>query len=434
MYEAVSGARMHAAYYRPGGVYRDLPDTMPQYQRVEDPQRARRSSELNENRQGSLLDFIEDFTQALPEATSTSTRRCSPTTASGSSARSASASSRRSARMRSASPGRCCAARASPGTCARSSPTRSTTRWTSTSRSASTATATTATWCASRRCARRTASSSSASTGCARIPGPVITDNHKVAPPSRVDMKTDMEELIHHFKLFTEGMHVPAGRGLRGGRASEGRVRHLHRQRRRQQAVPPEDPRAGLPAPGRARRDVARPHDRRRGRDHRHEGHRVRGDRPMNAPTPSKAMLSPTRGAALRRARSPSTRPTRRQSAVMAASRSLQDEHGWLSHGERGARRRVPRHAADRGVRGRRPSTPCTTRSRSGASSSRLHQPAVPAARRPARARAPVRVARHRRKAARPPTARSRCRRRVPRRLRRRAGAARQRPADGAAS
>ena len=31
MYEAVSGARMHAAYYRPGGVYRDLPDAMPQY-------------------------------------------------------------------------------------------------------------------------------------------------------------------------------------------------------------------------------------------------------------------------------------------------------------------------------------------------------------------------------------------------------------------
>ena len=31
MYEAVSGARMHAAYYRPGGVYRDLPERMPQY-------------------------------------------------------------------------------------------------------------------------------------------------------------------------------------------------------------------------------------------------------------------------------------------------------------------------------------------------------------------------------------------------------------------
>jgi NADH-quinone oxidoreductase subunit D len=42
-------------------------------------------------------------------------------------------------------------------------------------------------------------------------PGPVITDSHKVAPPSRVEMKSNMEELIHHFKLFTEGMHVPEG-------------------------------------------------------------------------------------------------------------------------------------------------------------------------------------------------------------------------------
>jgi NADH-quinone oxidoreductase subunit D len=42
-------------------------------------------------------------------------------------------------------------------------------------------------------------------------PGPVIVENHKVAPPSREDMKSNMEELIHHFKLFTEGMHVPEG-------------------------------------------------------------------------------------------------------------------------------------------------------------------------------------------------------------------------------
>ena len=42
-------------------------------------------------------------------------------------------------------------------------------------------------------------------------PGPVITDNHKVAPPSREEMKSKMEDLIHHFKLFSEGMHVPAG-------------------------------------------------------------------------------------------------------------------------------------------------------------------------------------------------------------------------------
>ncbi len=41
--------------------------------------------------------------------------------------------------------------------------------------------------------------------------GPVITGNHKVAPPKREQMKTGMEDLIHHFKLFTEGMHVPEG-------------------------------------------------------------------------------------------------------------------------------------------------------------------------------------------------------------------------------
>ncbi|MGB5009205.1 MAG: NADH-quinone oxidoreductase subunit D, partial [Candidatus Dechloromonas phosphoritropha] len=42
-------------------------------------------------------------------------------------------------------------------------------------------------------------------------PGPVITDNYKVAPPPREGMKSNMEELIHHFKLFTEGIHVPEG-------------------------------------------------------------------------------------------------------------------------------------------------------------------------------------------------------------------------------
>lgn len=41
--------------------------------------------------------------------------------------------------------------------------------------------------------------------------GPVIVENNKVAPPSRAEMKRSMEALIHHFKLFTEGFHVPAG-------------------------------------------------------------------------------------------------------------------------------------------------------------------------------------------------------------------------------
>ncbi|MFM6923669.1 MAG: NADH-quinone oxidoreductase subunit D, partial [Polynucleobacter victoriensis] len=65
MYEAVSGARMHAAYYRPGGVYRDLPDSMPQYlaNKIRGDKAVKK---LNENRQGSLLDFIEDFTNRFP--------------------------------------------------------------------------------------------------------------------------------------------------------------------------------------------------------------------------------------------------------------------------------------------------------------------------------------------------------------------------------
>ena len=64
-YEAVSGTRMHATYYRPGGVYRDLPDSMPQHQAS-----GRRSEKelrrLNEDRQGSLLDFVAAFTERFP--------------------------------------------------------------------------------------------------------------------------------------------------------------------------------------------------------------------------------------------------------------------------------------------------------------------------------------------------------------------------------
>jgi len=65
VYEAVSGARLHATYYRPGGVYRDLPDTMPLHEKSKWYSDAdiRR---LNKNRGGSVLDFIEDFTQRFP--------------------------------------------------------------------------------------------------------------------------------------------------------------------------------------------------------------------------------------------------------------------------------------------------------------------------------------------------------------------------------
>ena len=65
-YEAVSGSRMHATYYRPGGVYRDLPDEMPKYLKSE-IRNQKEVDKLNYNRQGSLLDFIEDFANKFPD-------------------------------------------------------------------------------------------------------------------------------------------------------------------------------------------------------------------------------------------------------------------------------------------------------------------------------------------------------------------------------
>ncbi len=65
-YEAASGARMHATYYRPGGVYRDLPDFMPQYEPSKHRSK-RKLKDLNRHRQGSLLDFIWAFTERFPK-------------------------------------------------------------------------------------------------------------------------------------------------------------------------------------------------------------------------------------------------------------------------------------------------------------------------------------------------------------------------------
>jgi NADH dehydrogenase (ubiquinone) Fe-S protein 2 len=44
--------------------------------------------------------------------------------------------------------------------------------------------------------------------------GPIKIDDHKISPPSRSDMKTNMESLIHHFKLYSEGYSVPPGEVL----------------------------------------------------------------------------------------------------------------------------------------------------------------------------------------------------------------------------
>ena len=65
-YEAVSGTRMHATYYRPGGVYRDLPDRCRKYQPSKLSQRRKMLDAHQRARSGSLLDFIEDFTRRFP--------------------------------------------------------------------------------------------------------------------------------------------------------------------------------------------------------------------------------------------------------------------------------------------------------------------------------------------------------------------------------
>ena len=209
VYEAVSGARLHAAYYRPGGVYRDLPAHMPRHQASQ-----RRSEaairQLNENRGGSVLDFIEDFTRRFPacvddyETLLTDNRIWK----------------QRTVGIGVVTPERAMAL-GFTGAMLRGSGVE---------------------WdlrkkqpyevydrmefdipvgvngdCYDRYLVRmeEMRQSNRIIRQCVdwlrAHPGPVITDNHKVAPPSRESMKTNMEELIHHFKLFTEGIHVPAG-------------------------------------------------------------------------------------------------------------------------------------------------------------------------------------------------------------------------------
>ena len=146
-------------------------------------------------------------------------------------------------------------------------------------------------------------------------PGPVITDNHKVAPPSRVEMKSNMEELIHHFKLFTEGFHVPEGEAYAAVEHPKGEFGIYIVSDGANKPYRLKIRAARLSAPRRARRDGARPHDRRRGRGDRHDGHRVRRDRPMRRRIrrrpPRAQRCSSSDAASASRARSPSTRPSR---------------------------------------------------------------------------------------------------------------------------
>jgi NADH-quinone oxidoreductase subunit D len=208
-YEAVSGARMHAAYYRPGGVHRDLPEQMPQYQ-ASQIHNAAAVARMNRNRQGGLLDFIDDFTRRFPacvdeyETLLTENRIWK----------------QRTVGIGVVTPERAMAL-GFTGPMLRGSGVpwdlRKKQPYEVYDRVDFDIPVGTNGDCYDRYLVRvqemREANKIIAQ--CVRWlranPGPVITDNHKVAPPSREEMKSKMEDLIHHFKLFSEGMHVPAG-------------------------------------------------------------------------------------------------------------------------------------------------------------------------------------------------------------------------------
>ncbi|MGF6212244.1 NADH-quinone oxidoreductase subunit D [Comamonas sp. 4034] len=209
MYEAVSGARMHAAYFRPGGVYRDLPDSMPQY-KASKVRNAKSLELMNSNRKGSLLDFIDDFTARFPKCCDEYETLLTDN---------------RIWKQRNVGIGVVDAERALnlglTGPMLRGSGVawdmRKKQPYEVYDRMEFDVPVGTTGDCYDRYLVRvaEMRQSNRIVKQCVdwlrASPGPVITDNHKVAPPDREAMKSNMEELIHHFKLFTEGFKVPEG-------------------------------------------------------------------------------------------------------------------------------------------------------------------------------------------------------------------------------
>ncbi len=208
-YEAVSGTRMHATYFRPGGVYRDLPESMPHYQ----PSKWHNAEEvrkLNENRQGSLLDFIESFTDRFPVAVDEYETLLTDN---------------RIWKQRTVGIGVVSPERALQlgftGPMLRGSgiawDLRKKQPYEVYGQMDFDIPIGTNGDCYDRYVVRieEMRQSNRIIKQCVdwlrKNPGPVIIDDHKLVPPSRVEMKDDMESLIHHFKLFTEGYCVPEG-------------------------------------------------------------------------------------------------------------------------------------------------------------------------------------------------------------------------------
>jgi NADH-quinone oxidoreductase subunit D len=207
VYESVSGARLHAAYIRPGGVYRDLPDVMPKYE-VSRWKDAKRVAELNENRQGSLLDFLEDFTNRFPKYLDDYHNLLTDN---------------RIWKQRLVDVGVVSPERALnmgfTGAMLRGSgiawDLRKKQPYEVYDRMDFDIPVGTNGDSYDRYLVRMEEMAQSnriikqCITWLRANPGPVMTNDYKVAPPPREAMKSNMEELIHHFKHFTEGIYVP---------------------------------------------------------------------------------------------------------------------------------------------------------------------------------------------------------------------------------
>jgi NADH-quinone oxidoreductase subunit D len=208
-YEAVSGARLHATYYRPGGVYRDLPGTMPKYE-VTKFRSQKEADRLNYNRQGSLLDFIENFTERFPtcvdeyETLLTDNRIWK----------------QRTVGIGVVSPERAMQLGFS-GPMLRGSgiewDLRKKQPYEVYDRMDFDIPVGSNGDCYDRYLVRieEMRQSNRIIKQCVdwlrANPGEVMLGDHKITPPSRENMKGDMESLIHHFKLFTEGYCIPEG-------------------------------------------------------------------------------------------------------------------------------------------------------------------------------------------------------------------------------
>jgi NADH-quinone oxidoreductase subunit D len=219
-YEAVSGSRMHATYYRPGGVYRDLPDKMPQYLKSK-LRSDKKLKEINKNRQGSLLDFIDDFAVNFPKSIQQYSDLLTDN---------------RIWKQRLVNIAIVSADRAKQlgftGAMLRGSGVewdiRKNEPYSVYEKLEFDIPVGVTGDCYDRYLVRmeEMRQSTRIINQCVAWlkanPGPVMSDDHKVTPPDREAMKDDMESLIHHFKLFTEGFCLPEGESYTAVEAPKG--------------------------------------------------------------------------------------------------------------------------------------------------------------------------------------------------------------------